>query len=103
MVTFQLFVAPALRALQGADPSAARLTAILDEHVQRNPAREQAIRCVLRVGDDGWHAAPTGAQESHVLCSMLDAGALALIPAGEGTMAAGERVSAELLTGLWCA
>ncbi|MBA2793163.1 MAG: molybdopterin molybdotransferase MoeA [Thermoleophilaceae bacterium] len=103
MVTFQLFVAPALRALQGADPSATRLTAILDENVPRNPVREQAIRCVLRTGDDGWHATPTGAQESHVLSSMLDAGALALIPAGEGMVAAGERVSAELLTGLWCA
>jgi len=102
MVTFQLFVRPALRALQGADPSSTRLTAILDEALPRNSSREQAIRCVVRVSDDGWHATPTGAQGSHVLSSMLAAGALALIPAGDGSVAAGERVSVELLTGVWC-
>lgn len=102
MVTFHLFVRPALRALQGADPTAARLTVILDSDVPRNPTREQAIRCVLRAADDGWHAVSTGAQESHVLSSMHEAGALALIPAGKGTAVAGERVRAELLTGIWC-
>ena len=42
MVTFQLFVRPALAALQGADPSATRTTARLDQPIPRNPRREQA-------------------------------------------------------------
>jgi molybdopterin molybdotransferase len=97
VVTFLLFAAPALRALQGADPSATRASAVLDTPVARNPRREQAVRCRLRAGDDGWHAEPTGPQGSHVLTSMLGAGALALIPRGEGEVAAGERVEIELL------
>lgn len=101
MVTFQLFVRPALRALLGAEPATARARALLDEAVARSPSREQAVRCTLRTSDDGLRATPTGAQGSHVLASMLAADALALIPRGEGEVAAGERVSVELLTGVW--
>ncbi len=97
IVTFLLFAAPALRALQGADPGSGRASAVLDAAVARNPHREQAVRCRLRSADDGWHAEPTGPQGSHVLTSMLGAGALALIPAGEGELPAGERVAIELL------
>jgi molybdopterin molybdotransferase len=97
MVTFHLFAGPALRALQGAPPAPERASAVLDEPVKRNPRREQALRVRLEPGDDGWHAATTGHQGSHVLTSMLGASALALIPAGEGELAAGDRVEVELL------
>ena len=97
MVTFQLFVLPALRALQGADPAVARSSAVLDDAVKRNPNRDEAVRCALRVGPDGWHAQPTGPQGSHVISSMIGAGALAMVPAGEGEIPAGERVEIELL------
>ena len=97
MVTFHLFTRPALRALQGAEPSPARATAVLDEPLRRNPERDQAVRCSLRAADDGWHAASTGAQESHVLTSMLGGDALALVPRGDGALERGERVAIELL------
>jgi molybdopterin molybdotransferase len=97
MVTFQLFALPALRALQGADPSVSRSIAILDAPIARNPDRDQAVRSRLRMEDDGWHAQPTGPQGSHVLSSMIGAGALAVVPAGEGVIAPGERVAIELL------
>jgi molybdopterin molybdotransferase len=98
MITFHLFARPALRALAGADPRAAtRATAILDVAVPRSPAREQVIRCRLDARDDGWHVAPTKEQGSHVLTSMLGAAAYALVPAGEGEVAAGERVDIELV------
>jgi molybdopterin molybdotransferase len=98
MVTFQLFVRPALAALQGADPSAARTTAVLDQAVARNPRREQAVRVRLQPGGASWVASPTkGAQGSHVLTSMLGADALALIAPGDGEVAAGEQVEVELL------
>ena len=99
MVTFQLFALPAVRALQGADPAARRATAVLASPVERHPRREQAVRCRLRAADDGWHAEPTGPQGSHVLTSMLAADALALVPSGEGPLAAGERVAIEMLDG----
>jgi molybdopterin molybdotransferase len=97
MVTFVLFVRPALRALQGADPSATRTIARLDGPIPANPDRDQAVRCRLRVADDGWHAEPTGPQGSHVMSSMLGAGVLAIVPAGERDLAPGERVTVELI------
>jgi molybdopterin molybdotransferase len=98
MVTFHLFVIPALAALQGADPPTIRTTALLDQPVARNPHREQAVRVRLVADDGGWRASPTkGAQGSHVLTSMLGADALALIAPGEGDVPAGERVEVELL------
>ena len=97
MVTFQLFVVPALRALQGADPSASRSTAVLDSPLELDPRRDQAVRCRLRMADDGWHAEPTGPQGSHVLSSMLGARGFAVVPAGEGDIPPGERVAIELL------
>ena len=100
MVTFRLFVMPALRALQGADPGAARAEAVLDEPVPRHPRRDQAVRCRLTAAADGLHARPTGRQESHMLTSMLAADGLALITLGKGEAPAGERVEVELLGGV---
>jgi molybdopterin molybdotransferase len=97
MVTFQLFVRPALAALQGGDAAARSATATLDEPVPRNPRREEAVRVRLTPRDDGWHARPTGEQGSHMLTSMLGADALAIVPAGAGEASAGERVRIELL------
>ena len=97
MVTFHLFARPAIRALQGAPPGAERATAVLDEPVRLNPRREQALRVRLEADGDGWHAVTTGNQGSHVLTSMLGARALALLPSGEGELAAGDRVEVELL------
>jgi molybdopterin molybdotransferase len=97
MVTFALFVRPALRALQGADPSSTRTIARLDGPITANSERDQAVRCRLRVAEDGWRAEPTGPQGSHVLSSVLGAAALAIVPAGERDLAPGERVAIELL------
>jgi molybdopterin molybdotransferase len=97
MVTFALFARPALRALQGADPSATRSLARLDGPIEANADRDQAVRCLLRMADDGWHAEPTGPQGSHVMSSMLGAGALAIVPAGDRDLGPGEQVVIELL------
>src|SRR4051794_5146112 len=98
MITFHLFARPALRASMGADPSGGtRATALLDVPVPRNANREEVVRCRLETRDDGWHVAPTKEQGSHVLTSMLGAGAYALVPAGEGELAAGSRVEIELV------
>jgi molybdopterin molybdotransferase len=97
MVTFHLFARPALRRLAGAEPADTRASAVLDVNVKRNRRREQVIRCRLSARDDGWHVEPTKDQGSHILTSMLGAGAFALIPSGEGEVAARERVEIELL------
>jgi molybdopterin molybdotransferase len=97
MVTFQLFARPALAALQGAGPHAARATAVLAHPLARNKRREEAVRVRLRHTEDGLVAETTGEQGSHMLTSMVGADGLALIAPGEGELAAGERVEVELL------
>jgi molybdopterin molybdotransferase len=97
MVTFHLFARPALRRLAGADPDDLRTTAIADVELPRLAERDQVLRCGVTLRDDGWHVTPTKAQGSHVLSSMLHAQAFALVEAGAGEIAAGERVRIELL------
>jgi molybdopterin molybdotransferase len=99
MVTFTLFVAPALRALAGGSPDAARTTALLAHDVEKRSGRTHAVRCRLRASERGWLAEPTGDQGSHVLTSMLDADALAILPRESTGASAGERVAIELLPG----
>jgi molybdopterin molybdotransferase len=91
MVTFLLFARPALAALQGAAAAPERTTARLAVAVPRNPGRDECVRVSLRDG----LATPTGPQGSHQLSSMLGADGLAIVPAGEGELAAGSPVTVE--------
>ncbi len=97
MVTFILFVRPALWALGGAPVHSARAIGTLAADYAKEPGRAHALRCRLRFTESGWEAEPTGPQDSHILTSMLAADALAIIPAASGPVAAGERVQIELL------
>jgi len=98
VVTFSLFVAPALAALQG-ERSRRRLesSAVLATDVRRNPRREQAMRVRLQRGDGPPVATPNGTQGSHVLSSLVGADALAMIPPGDGMLTAGSVVELEPL------
>jgi molybdopterin molybdotransferase len=97
VVTFLLFVRPALRAMMGAAPDLARASAVLDSDYGKRPGRAHAVRVRLEARDHGWHAHPTKEQGSHVLTSKLGADAIAVIPAEQGTVSAGSRVGIELL------
>jgi molybdopterin molybdotransferase len=98
LVTFHLFARPALRRLAGAETRDKHARATLDVTLPREPGRDQVLRCRLDAREDGWHVAPTKPQGSHVLSSMIGAGAYALIPRGDGDCAAGSEVDIELLT-----
>jgi molybdopterin molybdotransferase len=99
VVTFSLFVAPALAALQGAPaPAAPRPDALLGVDVKRNANRDMAIRVRLEQADGGVLAFPNGAQGSHILTSLVGADALAMIPAGPGELAAGTKVALSALS-----
>jgi molybdopterin molybdotransferase len=98
VVTFSLFVAPALARLQGRTTTRTLgPEAVLGTEVKRNPRREQAVRVRLERGDGPPVATPNGAQGSHILTSLIGADALAMIPAGDGTLAAGTVVALEPL------
>jgi molybdopterin molybdotransferase len=100
VVTFSLFVAPALAALQGAAaPRPPRPDAVLAAGIRRNPQREMAIRVRLEPDGPGLWAVRTGAQGSHILTSLLGADALAMIPAGDGELPAGTTVALEAFAG----
>jgi molybdopterin molybdotransferase len=92
-VTFSLFVAPGLAALQRRRLEAQVSSAVLGSSVTRNPRREQAIRVRLERAEGETVAHPNGAQGSHVITSLVGADALALIPRGEGPLAAGTTVA----------
>ena len=91
MVTFLLFVRPALARLQGAPAEAARRRARLAVALPRHADRDEAVRVRL----EGDLATPTGPQGSHQLTSMLRADALAIVPRGAGEIAAGAEVDVE--------
>ena len=87
LVCFELFVRPALAALQGAaEPGPAFVPARLGAPVRRNAERDELIR--VQRGADG-SLTPTGGQQSHQLAAAALADGLAMIRAGEGTLPAG--------------
>jgi molybdopterin molybdotransferase len=98
-VTFSLFVAPALAALQGRRVEPPAAAAALGAAVPRNRRREQALRVRLEHRDGATVALPNGPQGSHVITSLVGADALALIPPGEGSLPAGTPVALTPLIG----
>jgi molybdopterin molybdotransferase len=98
VVTFALFVRPALAALQRRAPER-RLEseAVLATAIARNHDREQAVRVRLERQNGRLVATPNGPQGSHIVTSLLGADALALIAAGEGEIEAGATVPLEPL------
>jgi molybdopterin molybdotransferase len=94
VVTFTLFAAPALAALQRA-PGTARPTeeVPLGVAVKRNRVREQALRVRLERRDGAIVAVPNGPQASHLVSSLVGADGLAFIPAGDGELPAGTSVA----------
>jgi molybdopterin molybdotransferase len=89
LVGFELFVRPAVRALQGArSPEPDFLTGRLARAVRRTPERDELARA-HRVGDQ---LEPLGGQESHMIVHAAAANALVLIPRGEGELPQGAEV-----------
>jgi len=91
LVCFELFVRPALAALQSASqPRPAFMRGTLAAGVERNPERDEMIR--VRHTSDG-RIEPLRGQHSHQLAITAQAEGLARIPAGTGTLAAGDEVA----------
>jgi molybdopterin molybdotransferase len=93
LVGCELFVRPAVLALQGAaDPGPRFSAGRLAETVSRNPGRDDLMRARTEVTDDGIVLSPVTGQESHMIVRAAEADALVLVPRGEGELAAGESV-----------
>ncbi len=93
LVGCELFVKPALAALQGAtDPGPRFAAGRLAAAVVRNPARDDLLRARSEQTDDGVLLEPVAGQESHMIVRAAEADALVLVPRGEGELAAGSSV-----------
>ncbi len=94
LVGFELFVRPALLALQGlADPKPAFRPGRLGGPAKRLAARDGLLRARMRVEGDAVLLDPLTGQQSHMIAQAAAADALVLVPHGEGELAAGSPVS----------
>jgi molybdopterin molybdotransferase len=90
LVGFELFVRPALGALQGArDPRPRFLPGVLAARLTRTGARDQLVRA--RLEDGVLH--PIIGQDSHMIARAAAANALVLVPRGEGVLDQGATIS----------
>jgi len=93
LVACELFVRPAVLALQGAaEPGPVYRDGRLARAVRRNARRDELVRARSRASDDGIVLEPLTGQESHMIVRAAAADALVLAPRGDGELAAGERV-----------
>jgi molybdopterin molybdotransferase len=90
LVCFELFVRPALLALQGArEPGPAYEFGELAVSVRRNPERDELLRARARIRDARVVLEPLGGQESHMIARAAAANALIHAPRGIGELASG--------------
>ena len=99
MVTFELFVRPAIRRLQGhALPFRRTVAVTMAEAITLGPKLRHFLRAVVSDASDGTRSARlTGPQGSGILTSMVRANALVIVPEDRPTVAAGETLAAILL------
>jgi len=94
LVGFELFVRPALLALQGlAEPRPQFRPGRLGAPAKRLAARDALLRARARVDGDAVVLDPLTGQQSHMIAHAATADALVLVPQGEGELAAGSPVS----------
>jgi molybdopterin molybdotransferase len=97
MVTFELFVRPAILRMAGhARLHRPIVTARAEEPIRNGDRRRGYLRVTLAATDDGYRARLTGTQSSGVLRSMVAADGLAVVP-GQTTIAPGQPVKVILL------
>lgn len=99
LVSFEVFVRPALRALQGdARPWRPRALVTLTTPIRPSPDRPEYQRVTVSLDGGRLLAGTTGGQGSSRLMSLLGANGLLLVPPGDQTYPAGGELEA-ILTG----
>jgi molybdopterin molybdotransferase len=94
MVTFELFVRPAIRRLQGhALPFRRTVPVVVREPITLGPKLRHYLRAIVEDGE----ARLTGPQGSGILTSMARANALLIVPAEMQTVAVGTELQALIL------
>jgi molybdopterin molybdotransferase len=98
MVTFELFVRPAIRKMCGhALPFRRSVPVRTAEPIRLKPKLQHFLRGIVRETPDGLEARLTGPQGSGILTSMVLANALLVVPEGQFETPAGATVEAIVL------
>lgn len=93
MISFELFVRPAIDKMQGREPRPTRsVRARLLDPIPRKDNRRHYLRVRLTAVGDGWEASLTGSQGSGILSSLVEADGLAVIPESKSSLEAGTEV-----------
>ena len=101
MVSFELFVRPALRKMQGYSALFRRtVTVTVEEEVKIAAKLTHFLRAIVRRNQDGTLAARlTGLQSSGMLTSMAKGNALLIVPEDSPKVASGSQLKALMLDG----
>jgi molybdopterin molybdotransferase len=98
MVTFEQFVRPVLRKMQGHTllfrPV---IEAILMERITKKPGKMHFLRAVVKKTGNRYEVWTTGSQSSGVLTSMVKANGLLIFPSESGEIEKGQTVKVQLL------
>jgi molybdopterin molybdotransferase len=98
MVTFELFVRPAIRKMAGHRLPFRRMVSVrAAEPIHLKPRLQHFLRAVVSEGPDGPEARLTGPQGSGILTSMILANALLVVPEGQFETPAGATLRALVL------
>jgi molybdopterin molybdotransferase len=93
LVGFELFVRPAILALQGLrDPGPRLLPGRLAAELRQNESRAQLVRARIDAAGDEVRLEPLSGQDSHMIVRSAAAEALVLVPTGSGSLPAGAAV-----------
>jgi len=98
MITFEMFVRPALRKLQGVTPVIPQLErAVLAEATRKRPGRVQFLRVAARREAGRLVVSSAGDQNTGIVRTMLRANGIVILPAERDRFEAGEEVEVLLL------
>ena len=98
LVSFEVFVRPALRRMLGAEPlERPRVSAVATEALTSTPGKRSYLRVRLAMRDGAYTATPVSGSGSHLLAGLTRANAFAVVPEDVERVAAGEQVTVMLL------
>jgi molybdopterin molybdotransferase len=98
LVSFEMFVRPALRTMLGAEPiERPRVQALTDEPLASSPGKRSFLRVHLGVRDGAYRVTPVSGPGSHLLAGMSRANALAVVPEDVVRIEAGQPVEVIVL------
>lgn len=95
MITFEEFVRPALLRMQGQQRVLRPFfKVVLREGLKKKAGKVQIVRLRLEQADGRWYGSSAGNQQTAILKTMVDAQAIAVLPAESTSFCAGDEVNA---------